>query len=211
VRDLLQQFFNKVSGRTVYVIGGGPSIQDQDTSLLKGKHVVVINSALSYFPDALAIYWADQSWADNNLDLLNNHAAKFRFHSKFYVNPKYMLQDRLGPGGCVILKRTGERGIDSCIDNVRGNNSGAHVLNLLYNCDVKKIVLLGYDMKMTNGKSHFHKGYDIPMRPHIYTNSFIPSIESMAEFFVRKKIEVINTSMISELKCFKKQKLEEVI
>lgn len=212
IRKSLQDFHDKVSGRTVYVIAGGPTVKTQNLDLLKGKHVICLNNSYSIYPDALALYWADETWVAKHLDGVSAHAAKFRFHSKFHVSNKYLESDKhLGLGNSTILKRTGDRGIDTELNNVRGNNSGAHILNLLYNCNVKKIVLLGYDMKVINSKSHWHAGHDLPIKPEVYSNLFIPSIQSMADAFKRASITVINTSSDSDLKCFPRMKLEDTI
>jgi hypothetical protein len=212
IRKTLQEFYDKVSGRTVYVIAGGPTVKNQNLELLKGKHVVCLNNAYSIYPDALALYWADETWAAKHIDGLSSHPTKFRFHSKFHVSNKYLENEKhLGIGNSLILKRTGDRGIDPEINNVRGNNSGAHILNLLYNCKVKKIVLLGYDMKIIDSRSHWHQGHSLSIKPEVYANLFIPSIQSMAEFFKRAGISVINTSTNSDLKCFPRMKLEDVV
>jgi len=212
IRKTLQDFYDKISGRTVYVIAGGPTVKNQDLSLLEGKHVVCLNNSYTIYPDALALYWADETWVTKHLDGVNNHSAKFRFHSKFHVSNKYLGSEKhLGIGNSTILKRTGDRGIDPDLNNVRGNNSGAHILNLLYNCKVNKIILLGYDMKIIDSKSHWHAGHSLSIKPEVYSNLFIPSIQSMAESLKRANIQVINTSSNSDLKCFPKMKLEEVV
>lgn len=212
MRKIMQEFINDMSGRTVFVIGGGPSINQQDLSLLKNKKIVCINTAYKIFPDAMCLYWADTSWIENNIDSVKLHKAKYKFHSKFHLSSQYLSNENAcGIGGSILLRRTGDTGIDPNIDHVRGNNSGAHVLNLLHNAKVRKIVLLGYDMKITDSKSHWHQETKLPIRPDTYCNLFIPSIMSMAQQLKSSGIEVINTSMKSELKCFKKMKLEECV
>jgi hypothetical protein len=212
IRKTLQDFYDKVSGRTVYVIAGGSTVKTQNLNLLNGKLVVCLNNSYSIYPDALALYWADETWVNNHIEGVKNHPAKFRFHSKFHVSDKYLNSEKhLGIGNSTILRRTGDKGIDPDLNNVRGNNSGAHILNLLYNCKVRRIILLGYDMKIIDGKSHWHGGHSLSIKPEVYCNLFIPSIQSMADFFKRANIEVINTSPNTDLKCFPRMKLEDVV
>lgn len=212
MRKNIQEFYSKIEGRTVYVIGGGPTVKKQNLQLLSGKHVICLNNAYSIYPDALALYWADESWVERHLDSVNAHTAKFRFHSKFHISNKYLENEsRLGIGKSILLKRTGDKGIDNNIDNVRGNNSGAHILNLLHNCKVKKIVLLGYDMKLIDSKTHWHDGHGLPIRPQVYADMFIPSIASMAPILKNAGIQVINASPNSDLKCFEKIPFEKTI
>jgi hypothetical protein len=210
MRDSIQQFYDKVSGRQIFVIAGGPTVAQQNLDLLKGKKIVCINNAYKLIENPTALYWADENWAAQHFDNLSKHNCKHRFHSKFHLSKQIITKDIKGAGNCTLLKRSADYGIDSDVNNVCGNNGGAQVLNLLFNMKVREIVLLGYDMKLISSKSHWHSGHGLPISPSVYFN-FISSVESMAPFLERAKINVINTSPNSDLKCFTKQKLEDVV
>jgi len=210
MRASIQELYEKVCGRRVFVIGGGPSVNKQNLDLLKNKKIICINNAYKLIENPTALYWADENWASEHSAGLSLHKCKLRFHSKFHLSSKVLEKDIKGVAGCTLLRRTGEHGIDGNVDNVCGNNGGAQVLNLLHNMKVREIVLLGYDMKLVASKSHWHDGHGLPIRPSVYFN-FISSINSMAPFLKNAKINVINTSLESDLKCFPKQKLEDII
>ena len=210
MRESIQQFYDKVSGRQVFVIAGGPTVANQDLSLLKGKKIICINNAYKLIENPTALYWADENWASQHLDNLMAHKCQHRFHSKFHISKQVIDKDIKGVGKCTLLKRTAEYGIDSNVNHVCGNNGGAQVLNLLLNMRVREIVLLGYDMKLISSKSHWHGGQGLPIRPSVYFN-FIASIESMVPFLERAKVNVVNTSPNSDLNCFTKCKLEDVV
>lgn len=212
MREKLQELYEKIGGREVFIIGGGPSFNLIDKGLLKNKNVICINNAYKEFKTCTAIYWCDESWIANHYDNIMRHDCKLRFTGKHFAN-NHISKNILGTGNSCVLKRTGDFGYDSNVDNVRGNNSGCHAINLCVNMKARKIVLLGYDMKMQDRKSHFHEGHGLPMSNYIYNDLFIPSIESMAAEIKKKEpnIEIVNCSHDTALRCFKRDKLENII
>jgi hypothetical protein len=210
MRDKIQQLYDKVSGRDVFVIGGGPSFKTVDKSSLKGKNIICLNTAYREFPDATALYWCDESWIGTHYDNVMNHPCQLRFTAR-HTADGYIKGNLLASGNATVLRRTGDYGIDMNIDNVRGNNSGAHMLNFLANIKVKRIILLGYDMKVARGQSHWHEGHGLPMGNYIYDDLFVPSINSMAPGLKNMKIDVVNCSPSSALECFRKDKLENYL
>lgn len=205
MRQALQELRDKCAGRVVHIVAGGPSVKEQNVSLLENKITIAINNSFEILPNATALFWADPDWAGIHFDKLSKHRCKLRFSSRMHAN-----LTGYGLGGCTMLKRTGDFDIDHNPDNIRGNNGGAQALNLAVNMGARKIVLLGYDMNMREG-THWHQGHGLAMRPSIYTDLFIPSIESMAASIKQLGIEVINCAPRSALKCFPFQNFESII
>ena len=50
---------NMWKNRTVYIVGGGPSLKDFDWSLLNDKRVIAINRAYEKLPRAQVVFWMD--------------------------------------------------------------------------------------------------------------------------------------------------------
>lgn len=89
---------------------------------------------------------------------------------------------------------------------VKGNNSLFQVLSVIAFTGVKRVVLLGADMK----GGHFHKPW--PMGEPNYIRSVAPRFKSLVETFQRRKIEVINCSRGgSAIDAFPCRELEEVL
>jgi hypothetical protein len=210
MRKSLQELHDKVAGRDVFIIGGGPSFNLIDKSLLDDKLVVCINSAYKEFSNATMLYWCDESWACNHLDNLDKHPCKLRFTGR-HTADNYIAKDLRGTGGAAVVKRTGDFGLDCDPNHIKGNNSGAQVINLLANMKVHRMILLGYDMNMKNGKTHWHGGHGLAMSPHIYSDLFIPSVASMAPGLKNLGVDVVNCSEGSALECFRKQRLEDFL
>lgn len=200
MRERLQQLFREVRDRNVFLVGGGKSFSEYvDINDLQNQVTIAINTAIEVLPDATAIYWVDESWASENYDLLQQHSCPLRFTSKHHAQV-YIDKNVFGVCNSTVLRRTGDYGFDPDVDSVRGNNSGAQVLNLIANLRPKNIILLGYDMKV----GHWHNRGKLPIKESIYSEQFVPSIASMAKEMEEKRpgISVINGSPISALGCF---------
>ena len=108
MRPSLQALMKKIKGKNVFIIGGGPSAKNVDFSLLHDEVVICINDAYRYFPNAVATYWVDETWAAENAHLLVNHNGL-----KFTSKPKqHISYDRDGDPKTIcdgaILLRTGD-------------------------------------------------------------------------------------------------------
>ena len=134
MRQSLQALMKKIKGKTVFIIGGGPSARHVDFQDLQDELVICINDAYLDFPNATAIYWMDDVWAAENLDGLTNHRCDLIFTSKKSHNVNYIkTDDPKTTAGSFVLKRTGFYGFDPNVDCVMGNNSGVQALNLTIN------------------------------------------------------------------------------
>lgn len=92
-----------------------------------------------------------------------------------------------------------------------GMNSGYQAINLAYHFGANRILLMGYDMQKTNGKSHWHGDH-----PHGMTNAegvkkWGPRFPQLAQDLVREGIEAINCSLETALDCFPRARIEDVI
>lgn len=197
----LQELSNISKGRTIFILGGGPSITDIDISKVISHPTIAINNSYKLSNSITALYWGDSSWISKHAKDVESHPCKLRFTSRFHT---CIGKSIIGEAGATILKRSKEYGYDANIHNVSGNNSGCHALNLAINLNPKNIVLLGYDMRIVNRKTHWHEGHGYGLRPDIYSELFIPSIESLAKEFnaTNKNIKIFNGTKNSAIKCF---------
>lgn len=213
MRKDIQYLYDKLSGRTVVLLGGGVSVSNKVIQQLNSSSIntFCLNSSVKNIHDPCGILWCDSSWASSRLDVLNTKSCpKFevRNHGSAYIK-----NDIKTLGNATVLNKTGDFGLDPIIDNVRGNNSGANAINLLCNIKVSTIVLVGFDMSTVKNKSHYHNDYTFSVRPTIYTELFIPSIDSMAKEITNSGIrtKIYNSNKFSKLKCFEFKQLEEFI
>lgn len=214
MREDLQRLKNSVEGRTIFILGGGPSVTPEILDALNTKttKVFCLNSSVKYINSPLGLLWADDSWAAQNFDHVNKLSCP-KFYAKIN-GTAYINQNIYGICRSTILNKTGDFGLDPDINNVRGNNSGAYAINLLVNCKAASIGLVGFDMNVTaKHVAHFHKDYTYAVRPSIYVDLFIPAINSIREAMdaAGARTKVYNCNKFSALKCFEHKELEKML
>lgn len=136
-------------GETVFIVGGGPSVLEQDVELLRGRRVIAINSSYQRVPFADYVIAHDHQWWREHKDRIQ---ATFQgqmvaptehrqgFDGRLYVHKRYppMSSDP----GWISMKVT--------------TFSGA--INLAVHKGASKIVLLGADGKLgKDGRSHHYE------------------------------------------------------
>ena len=96
----------------------------------------------------------------------------------------------------------------------QGANSGYQAINLAVHFGVKRIILLGYDMKEgPDGQKHHHAEHPKGMCNPAASNykRWIENFGTMELDLNRARVEVINCTPGSALECFPMAKLEEVL
>ena len=112
------------------------------------------------------------------------------------------------------LKRDMRYGLSTKADTICWNfNSGGAAIDFAAHTGVKRILLLGFDMKYIDKKSHWHAGYQTYVKP---TNPasfrrFLRSFPAIALDAKRRRIEILNVSMDSAIKELPKVQLKDVI
>lgn len=93
-----------------------------------------------------------------------------------------------------------------------GGNSGYQAMNLAYLWGVRKMVLLGFDMQMTNGKQHYfgrHPYHDHGQGPSaaLFRN-WITQFHDLARDLKAAQVQVVNATRESALDCFNRGFIE---
>jgi hypothetical protein len=113
------------------------------------------------------------------------------------------------------LKRDTNYGISDYTDTIRWNhNAGAGAINLAVHLGVKRIMLLGFDMKADkNGNTHWHSGLPNYARPtdKVSFDKFLGCFAHIAIDAEIRHVEILNVNPDSAIKEFKKVTLKEVL
>jgi hypothetical protein len=190
-------------GRTVFLVGGGPSLRDFDFDRLRGLGIVVaINEALRVLPFADAVLSIDTKWWNRRFGLVRS----FEGERIAIVPDDYVIRHRRA----TRLYRVPATGISPLPGAVHtGENSGYAALGLAIMRRAKRIYLLGYDM---TEPGHFHHGYTWQTR---YGAADYPRWSAMfgtlAVEAAARRIAVINCNPNSAIRCFPFQPLDEVV
>lgn len=102
-------------------------------------------------------------------------------------------------------------GISAHQDSIRtGQNSGHQAMALAHWFGAARIVMLGYDMARSGGRSHWHGDHPRtlnngdPLRWHA-------GMATLAEALRRAGVEVVNASRHTALECYPRQPLDRAL
>jgi hypothetical protein len=222
-------------GGDVWILGGGPSVTEQFNipknivnsvfegssspntyssymSFLHDKHVIGINAAYLIGNWIDIVFFGDVGFFLKHRDALAQFPGiKVSCHptANKYDWIKYLPRDTKHP-----------RGISSNPKMVSWNsNSGAAAISVAANIGAKRIILLGFDMKLSDSKhQHWHNVYNRnytnpnPKKAHhLPFDRHLRGFSEIAKDAKHRGIEILNCSPDSMIKEFPKYNLKELI
>mgnify|MGYP003122516323 CR=1 FL=1 len=194
---------NKFKDKTIYIIGGGPSLENFDFNKLAGHVTIAINKAIIFHNIADVLYWTDTrfyTWYKNEVD---NYKGL-----KFSLTAGSQYTDDVN-----ILKKGKVYGLETDPQTLaHGNNSGYAAINLAYHLGAKRIILLGFDMGSNSANTHFHDGYPARAAPNsMYEEKFIPGFNQLNLELKDSGVTILNASPTSKLRVFPKITIEQAL
>jgi hypothetical protein len=189
--------------RTAICIASGPSLTIEDVEYCRGKGIVyVVNDCHRLAPWADILYACDFSWWDYHKGVPEFQGKKYSMDKK--AHEKYGI-------GFVRSNIAGNFSVTPDIICL-GSNSGFQAMNLAYIHGHKRIILLGYDMKLAeDGKKHWFGAHPEHLNRGSNYKRWLQKFEKAVPILNRYGIEVINCTKDSALECFKKSDLREVL
>ncbi len=94
---------------------------------------------------------------------------------------------------------------------ILGGNSGHAALGLAVELGAKRVVLLGYDMQRTGGRSHHHGDHPAPLGNGNSFPTWVRRFGLVAEQAPKRGIEIINASRATALTCFQRKSIDEAL
>lgn len=187
-------------GETIFLLGGGPSLQGFDATKLAGRRVIALNSSWALMPDADVLLAPDRRWWRWNKGKIG-----FRGDHRITTQPE-------APAGVHLMEYGGREGLSADPWCLKGRNAGHQGINLAVHLGAARIVLLGFDQKPAeDGRAHWHEEHRIPSDPADYANTMIPEFETLPAPLATLGVEVLNATPGSALECFPKIKLWRVL
>jgi hypothetical protein len=185
--------------RTVVIAASGPSLTVEQCAIATAAQqtgrcrIIVINSTWRLLPGADALYAADGRWWDTYIRDVRAGFAGELWTQDEPAAPKH---------GLNYIRSVRGAGLPVETDRIcRGSNSGYQAMSLAYRFGARKIVLIGYDMQRTGGRSHHHGDHP---RPLINGNpsSFVEHFPPLAKALAGADVAVVNASLATALACF---------
>jgi hypothetical protein len=198
-----------LSDSTVFLLGGGPSLLDSLPELEKHlEHkeirkwkIFSINESIYVAPYSDLLFFRDTSWYLGNKSVVDawTGVVVTSTASKFY-DPKVNV---------VKMKHCDNFLIGG--DTIKYGRSAGHIaLSLAIDLGAKKCMLLGYDCRIVNGRTHFH---DKPSNAIAitYKEYFLPSWIGWGDAALAAGVEVVNCTPDSAILSFPRRPLSEVL
>lgn len=138
-----------------FIIGGGVSLKDFDWDLLKPEYTIGCNDAFKLGVSICKVcIFGDKKWffGSTTGKTKGNQKQLETFEGEVFTNLPKLLHSDISY--LHTLKRGGRGLYTDCLCWNQNTGFSAINLALLFGC--KTIYLLGFDMKMTNGKHNWH-------------------------------------------------------
>jgi len=192
------------TNQTVFIIGGGPSVNKTDLSLIYDRKVIGVNTAFK-LGDWVDIGWfGDKKWIDwNEKEFKEFKGIKASCNTNNVVLKKY--------DWIKYVKRGKPLGIDTTKGFVSWNkSSGNSAINLAYHLGSRRIVLIGFDLKDDEkGNHNYHDEHKVKENPP-YTR-MISCLKVVSEDANKLGVEILNASPKSGCLFFPRGELKDFI
>lgn len=194
---------------TVVVVATGPSAGEAPLDIARGRARVlaVKDAARLLCPWAEVLYACDHHW------WLAHCGVKAYQGIRIAYDQRTLDQWRGFSFLKVSIKRAHQDMIFAKVGEIAwGGNSGFHAVNLAAQFGAKKIVLVGFDMRIDQGRHFFgqHKYTDV--KPHAAgCEQWRKTLDRQAPILADRGIEVVNCSEVSALTAYPKMTLAEAL
>ena len=188
-------------GSTIVCLGGGPSLTAADVEACRGQaRVIAINDAYRQAPWADVLYACDAQW--------------WTWHKGVpsFTGLKYSLTlPTTNAWGVQILRNDGPHGLATKPDSLRtGSNGGYQAINLAVHLGAARILLLGYDMARTGGKTHWFGEHPKRSAPPPF-GKMLQAFPTLVAPLAARGVEVFNCTPTTALKTFPRRALHECL
>lgn len=225
-------------GETVVCIASGPSLTPEIcakvcAAQLAGKcRVIVVNSSCMLAPWADVLFFTDSGWYDARKEMVRDwqglvvtmsrqaarelNAPGMPLHNgrprvlrvKGCGDPDAPPRVRAAPG--VLPKVPGFPDLGSP-EIQQGRSSGHTAVSLAAATGASRVLMVGYDMRVVNGREHHHSEYKGPRDLSIYENEFQKAFRGWNEAAQASGVEILNCTDGSAVTEFPYRPLDEVL
>lgn len=203
-----------MENKRLFIIGGAPSVNTIDLSLLDGEDVMVVNKSIELFDNPKYFVTMDYTFfrkigdpdlniiskSQNNYFILNTTRSVFEYRDgNPYDKERKVEYTNLNKFDNIIESNRTVRFATPIkkYGFANGENSGFCAIQLALLLDYQEINLIGFDMQYTTNKTHYHDGYNgvsTFRRNHKkYQNHFTTSFKILDREY-RKRIRTITPS-----------------
>lgn len=153
-----------------------------------------MNDAWTLAPWADVLYACDGQWWDAKRPRSDDAFGGLRCSQDEHACARHGLDfvpSKVGAGLC----------LESWVIN-QGLNSGYQAMNLAYHFGASRMLLLGFDMQRTNGRSHWFGDHPGKLNVPSPYDEFVKRFGPLAKDLDAQGVQVVNCSTSTALECF---------
>lgn len=190
---------------TAFLLGGGASLRGFDVEQLRGRRIVAINSSVHMAARIAGpldvLYFTDNSWFENHLSEVRDWPGLVFTGAR---RAKAAMPDRvhrLEMFECSAFQVPGKMR--------NGPSSGHIVVSLAIALGAGRLALLGYDMRLVDGRSHHHDDYGGRVTEQDVLNGYLAAFHGWHQDALDVGVTVMNLTPGSALMEFPLGTLDE--
>lgn len=196
------------AGLTVFCLASGPSLTQAIADRIKGRAAIVCNSSCDLAPWARVLFFMDNGWFAANRETVAiwpGHVITLSKAAKRELPDKVRRVRAVGdPMLPPVFKRAGEI--------QQGRSTGHAAVSLAIAAGAARVVLVGYDMRLIEGREHHHQHYaGRPRDLEVYARDFVPAFNGWAAAAASVGAEILNATPGSAITEFPFVELDEVL
>ena len=190
-------------GETIFLLAGGPSLRGFDCERLRGRHVMAINSSCLICPWAEFLVFTDNNWWQDHRKIVLSWPGRVFTYSRLAKSeaPDKLLRPEIGYAADFLIDRA---------TVLFGRSTGHSAISLSAAMGARRIVLLGYDMRIVDGRSHHHDEYRT-QDAKLFSADFLPAFKGWNKMAQRAHIEIVNATPGSALTEFPIVSIDDVL
>jgi hypothetical protein len=203
----IREWWPDWKGECAAIVGCGPSVKSLDLSILKLRiHVIAIKTAIDLCPWADVCYGCDAPWWIDRKGLPNFKGLKFHHGLQARDSGKDLIKVEIDISRDTML-------VEEPLKLGNGGCSGFQALNLAVQFGASDVILIGFDLHERGGL-HYYGRNKWPYANNPMCSNFnrwargfekaLPSLKALGVY-------VVNASLESELQCFDKKPLNEIM
>ncbi len=196
--------FLDLTGETVFLLGGGPSLRDALQTLAEcpdeNRKVFAINDSICSYPDANLLFFRDPSWYLANRNTLEtwNGVLVTSVPATWYSLDVNVIK----------MKHVDDFVIGE--DYIKYGRSAGHIaLSLAISLGAKRCILLGYECKNVDGRSHYSRQKN--SSDAWFRTDFLPAWRGWGAAADRAGVEVYNATPDTAITEFPSRPLVELL
>lgn len=196
------------TGQSVVIVASGPSAADVPLHMARGRMpVMAVKDGWRLCPWADVLYGCDHHWWEAHRGVMEFAGLRMAYDSKTlqkWPSLPWLKVEIKKPRAEFLFGQVGHVGW--------GGNSGFHAINLALQFGAKRLLLIGFDMRVDKGKHFFGNHKYTKDRPsQANAHRWAEILDAQAPVVAARGVEIINCSLVSALKAYPKMAFEQAL